>query len=165
MTKEIVVPITRHPYLTKVVPGSPEVVAGFILSKGMDWEGEMVLRDKKVKRSRGREGEEGNQDGAFFGPIMKVLMEEIWQTKNKDEAYIRTLEEVSYVMERNPKGGHPLKRLIHVSDMDMGQMARLIDDVLQWAAQEHGVYLESPDPKKAKRWKERFKREYQQKEQ
>ncbi len=116
---------------------------------------------KKKRRTRGREGELGNQDGAFFGPIMEVVAKEIWQTKDMKEAYYRTLEAVSFKLVGNPKGGPPLKVLIHVSDLDCAGMARLIDDTLIWAAQEHGVFIEEPNPKKSKKWRERFQREYQ----
>ncbi len=121
----------------------------------------LTLGKPKKRRTRGREGELGNQDGAFFGPILAKVAEEIWQTKDMKEAYYRTLEAVSFVLERNPKGGPPLKRLIHVSDLDCAGMAKLIDNTLIWAAQEHGVYIEQPDPKKSKAWRERFQREYQ----
>ena len=122
---------------------------------------EVTVGPKKKRRTRGREGELGNQDGYFFGPVMESVAAEIWQTKDMKEAYYRTLEAVSFVLERNPKGGSPLKRLIHVSDLDCPGMAKLIDNVLIWAAQEHGVYIENPDPKKSKAWRERFQREYQ----
>ena len=122
---------------------------------------EVLVGLPKKKRTRGREGELGNQDGAFFGPIMAVVAKEIWQTKDMKEAYYRTLEAVSFKLVGNPKGGPPLKVLIHVSDLDCAGMARLIDDTLIWAAQEHGIFIEEPDPKKAKRWRERFQREYQ----
>ncbi len=121
---------------------------------------EVGVGPPKKRRTRGREGELGNQDGAFFGPIMKVVAAEIWQTKDMKEAYYRTLEAVSFVLERYPKGGAPIKRLIHVSDLDCSGMTRLIDDTLIWAAQEHGVFIEEPDPKKSKAWRERFQREY-----
>jgi hypothetical protein len=118
------------------------------------------VKEQKKRRTRGREGELGNQDGAFFGPILGVVAKEIWQTKDMKETYYRTLEAVSFKLERNPKGGAPLKRLVHVSDLDCPGMATLIDNTLIWAAQEHGVFIEEPDPKKSKAWRERFQREY-----
>lgn len=129
--------------------------------KGLpDGDYEITVGKKKKSRTRGREGELGNQDGAFFGPILDVVATEIFQTKDMKEAYYRTLEAVSFRLERNPKGGPPTKKLIHVSDLERDGMRQLIDNTLIWAAQEHGVFIDNPDPKKSVRWRERFKREY-----
>jgi protocatechuate 3,4-dioxygenase beta subunit len=145
----------------KMTLASREVFEEGVMAMADGEDYEITVGKKKKRRTRGREGELGNQDGAFFGPIMEVVAKEIWQTKDMKEAYYRTLEAVSFKLVGNPKGGPPLKVLIHVSDLDCAGMARLIDDTLIWAAQEHGVYIPEPDAKKSKAWRERFQREYQ----
>lgn len=117
--------------------------------------GMMTLDRVTQKRSRGLENERGNQDGFIFGEMNRILRNEIWFTTSKDEAYIRTLEETSYKLEANPKGG-TRKILVHVSAMTMDQAAMWIGEVQMWAAQEHGVFIPDPDPKKSKRWKATF---------
>lgn len=157
MTKRLETGATRHPKGRSVIPDSPEVVAAWIEGKPEGARFTMILEDEKKARTRGENDNEGNQDGFYFGKMNKILREEIWQTKSKEEAYIRTLEYTSYRLVRNPKGGAPLKILIHVSEMDRDQMAKHIEDVQIWAAQEHGVFIPDPDPTKSARWASTFK--------
>ena len=117
----------------------------------------MHLGPFKKPKTNGTKDDEGNQLGGFFGPIMKVLLKEVYFTVNKDEAYIRCLQDYSYDFIPNPRGGAPLKRLIHVSDMDRAQMAEFIDRVLIGTAEALGVYIPNPDPKKSRRWEATFK--------
>ncbi len=128
----------------------------WIEAKPENWRGTIILMDEKKPRTKGDKDNEGNQDGFYFGIIVPILMKEVWFTISKDEAYIRTLEETSYRLERNPKGGAPIKILIHVSDMDREQMAKHIEVVQIWAAQSRGVFIPDPDPKKSKRWAATF---------
>jgi len=141
---------TFTPRAGRIVPADPEALRSYLLAnEGIEQQG--TTKKISKRRSRGREDEKGNQDGFIFGTMIPIIADQIFFTKNQSEAYIRTLEETAYELKSNPRGGEPLKVLIHVSDMDMARAAQWIDDVIIWAASEHFVEIPDPDPTKRKR--------------
>jgi len=110
----------------------------------------LTMKDWKKKRTRGRDDEEGNQDGFMFGIIVPKYAAEIYFTIDLDYAYDLLLNDLSFELVRNPNGGRPLKKLIHVSDLDRAGMSALIEKALIFAA-EHGVFIPDPDKSKARR--------------
>lgn len=139
-----------RPISGRMVPKYPQQMRTYlIVNEGQELEGDFY--PVKRKRTRGRADEKGNQDGFFFGVILPIIANDIWFTKNLNDAYYFTLDACSYKLEANPKGGAPFKRLVHVSDRDRDSMALWIAEVQMWAMQEHEVYLPDPDPTKSKR--------------
>ena len=111
------------------------------------------LKKLVAARSRGREGEKGNQLGYFFGSIVPVYQRKILCCLKKDEAYYYILNEFSYEMKPS-KNGKPIKHLIHVDDeMPMDKMTQLIETCLMDASINHGEFIEDPDPSKSRRYK------------
>lgn len=110
----------------------------------------MTIRDYGKRRTRGRQGEDGNQDGFLFGKVIPKFAAEIYFTVDLDSAYSDFLKDLSFVFVRNPNGGHPLKKLIHVSALDRAGMSSLIERALIFAG-EKGVVIDDPDKSKSRR--------------
>lgn len=147
---------TRHPKGRSVLPDDPEYVGDFIEAHKPEQRFKVRIAKFVRSRSRGRNDEEGNQLGFFFGPLMKIWMEEIDFTLHKEESYYNILNLYSYVMVTKPNG-KPGKKLIHVDDdMTTEQMSKLITDCQMGAAIDHGVFIPDPDPRKSKKWRARF---------
>ncbi len=143
---------------TSIEPDEKEAVRDYFKAYKPGQRFTVSVEKEKKPRSRGESDDEGNQDGFFFGPMMKILARDVFQTFDKSEAYYRTLIEWSYELQKSPGGGPPVKKLIHVSDMDRDQMARFIERVQMGCAIDHGgVFIPDPDPKKSARWARRFK--------
>jgi hypothetical protein len=139
-----------------VIPDDPAFVGDFIEAH-KDGQRFRVRISKYVRsRSRGRPEEKGNQLGFFFGVVVKTWMKEIDFTIHKEESYYNILNLFSYEMVPGPKG-KPRKKLIHVDDaMTTEQMSELIGKCQVYAAEEMGVFIDDPDPRKSKRWRAKF---------
>ena len=149
-------PCTRHRNGRQIVPQDGEALGDWIEAQPVNWKGTITITDEVKPKTKGDKDNEGNQLGFYFGPMNEILREKVWFTTSKDDAYYRTLGETSYTLKANPKGGHPLKDLIHVSDMNREELAKHIEAVQMWAAESAGVFIPDPDPTKSKRWAATF---------
>lgn len=141
----------RHSKGRSVMPYEPELVGDYIEAHKPDTEFTVTIKKKTKPRSKGAKDEPGNQLGFFFGTVVKIWMAEIDFTLHKYESYYNIMNLLSFKMESD-KRGRPKKKLIHVDDqMTTEQMAQLISDCQMYAAQEHGVFIPDPDPRKSKR--------------
>lgn len=128
-----------------MLPDHPDIVGSYI-EKHKPGQRFKVTLTKLVKgRNRGREGEDGNQLGYFFGVIVPTYQHEILFCLTKKEAYHHLLSEFSYEMIASKKGA-PMKKWIHVDDaMPMDKMNALIGACLMDASINHGVFIHDPD--------------------
>ena len=146
----------RHPKGRSVLPDDPDYVGDFIEAFKPDTRFSVTISKYVRSRSRGRNDEEGNQLGFFFGTVVEAYRTKILFCLKKEEAYYHILNTLSYEMKAGPKG-KPLKILVHVDDsMTTEQMSELIVKCQMDAAIEHGVFIDDPDPRKAKRWRAKF---------
>lgn len=156
MSTPLVFTATRHPKGRSIIPEDKELVGDYLEAFKPDTEFTVKIQKKTKPRSKGAKDEPGNQLGFFFGTVVKIWMEEIDFTIHKYESYYNILNLFSFRMEPG-KFGKPRKVLIHVDDqMTTEQMMKLISDCQMYAAQEHGVFIPDPDPRKSKRLRAQF---------
>lgn len=147
---------TRHPKGRSVLPDDAEFVGDFIEAFKPETRFKVKVSKYVKSRSRGRNDEDGNQLGFFFGTVVKTWMQKIDFTIDKYESYYNIMNLYSFEMVTKPSG-KPGKKLIHVDDsMTTDQMTKLISDCQIGAAMDHGVFIDDPDPRKSKRWRARF---------
>lgn len=158
MSTPLVFTAKRHPNRRRIIPEDVDLVGDYLeaFKDSDDLEFTVKIEKKKKSRSKGAKDEPGNQLGFFFGTVVKIWMNEIDFTLHKYESYYNIMNLLSFEMVTD-KRGKPKKKLIHVDDnMTTEQMANLISNCQIYAAQEHGVFIPDPDPRKSKKLRAQF---------